>query len=123
MLYVIKHSRVMLFPKHNLCTTETWPFSNLMLQSVEEIYKVASISLSPNVPAQIFVSNDFCSFPRKFILPKRKSYCVIELAINFFRRLEFYLIFMLPKSCCQFILFNRKPVLTRNVCILSRFNS
>lgn len=28
----------------------------LILQTVEEIYKVASISLSPNVPAQIFVS-------------------------------------------------------------------
>lgn len=27
-----------------------------MLQTVDEIYKVASISLSPNVPAQIFVS-------------------------------------------------------------------
>ena len=27
-----------------------------MLQTVDEIYKVASISLSPNVPGQIFVS-------------------------------------------------------------------
>lgn len=27
-----------------------------MLQSVDEIYKVASVALSPNVPAQIFVS-------------------------------------------------------------------
>jgi hypothetical protein len=27
-----------------------------MLQAVDEIYKVASVSLSPNVPAQIFVS-------------------------------------------------------------------
>ena len=26
------------------------------MQTVDEIYKVASISLSPNVPAQIFVS-------------------------------------------------------------------
>lgn len=31
-------------------------FCYLLLQTVEEIYKVASISLSPNVPAQIFVS-------------------------------------------------------------------
>ncbi|KAE8648708.1 hypothetical protein Csa_008240 [Cucumis sativus] len=30
--------------------------SHPMLQTVDEIYKVASISLSPNVPAQIFVS-------------------------------------------------------------------
>lgn len=72
MIYVIKHSRVVLFPKHNRCITETWSFSNLMLQSVEEIYKVASISLSPNVPAQIFVSN-FRSSPRRFILPGWKS--------------------------------------------------
>lgn len=28
----------------------------LMLQTVEEIYKVASVSPSPNVPAQIFDS-------------------------------------------------------------------
>lgn len=27
-----------------------------MLQTVDEIYKVASVALSPNVPAQIFVS-------------------------------------------------------------------
>lgn len=30
--------------------------SHFVLQTVDEIYKVASISLSPNVPAQIFVS-------------------------------------------------------------------
>ena len=30
-----------------------------MLQTVDEIYKIASISLSPNVPAQIFVSYIF----------------------------------------------------------------
>jgi hypothetical protein len=29
---------------------------HFLLQTVDEIYKVASISLSPNVPAQIFVS-------------------------------------------------------------------
>lgn len=28
----------------------------MMLQTVDEIYKVASVALSPNVPAQIFVS-------------------------------------------------------------------
>lgn len=27
-----------------------------MLQTVDEIYKVSSVALSPNVPAQIFVS-------------------------------------------------------------------
>lgn len=31
-------------------------FHNFMMQTVDEIYKVASVSLSPNVPAQIFVS-------------------------------------------------------------------
>lgn len=31
----------------------------MMFQSVEEIYKVASISLSPGVPGQIFVSRSF----------------------------------------------------------------
>uniref|UniRef100_A0A2P2MNC5 Glutamateglyoxylate aminotransferase 2 n=1 Tax=Rhizophora mucronata TaxID=61149 RepID=A0A2P2MNC5_RHIMU len=30
--------------------------TNIPLQTVDEIYKVASVSLSPNVPAQIFVS-------------------------------------------------------------------
>lgn len=29
---------------------------DIMLQTVDEIYKVASVALSPNVPAQIFVS-------------------------------------------------------------------
>lgn len=31
-------------------------YPDFLLQTVDEIYKVASISLSPNVPAQIFVS-------------------------------------------------------------------
>lgn len=41
---------------------------NFVLQTVDEIYKVASISLSPNVPAQIFVSCTECFSVRCFDL-------------------------------------------------------
>lgn len=34
----------------------------LMMQTVDEIYKIASISLSPNVPAQVFVRHALTPF-------------------------------------------------------------
>lgn len=103
MLSVIKRLRVMLYSK-NLCTHEMWPFSHLMWQSVEEIYKVASISLSPNVPAQIFVSS-FYSFPPRFMLLARKYYCDLNLAINFSRTSSIYLILLCYLKVTSSLLF------------------
>lgn len=43
--------------------------SYFLLQTVDEIYKVASISLSPNVPAQIFVSCSWMFIEYCFLSP------------------------------------------------------
>lgn len=49
----------------------------LVTQTVEEIYKISSIALSPNVPAQIFVSSFLVTFGYKMVsFLKLNDFCL-----------------------------------------------